>query len=60
MTRELEHLVEKQDAMVGEADLAGPGLRAAANQRNIGNSVMRRAKGTIDEESGTARKKSGH
>jgi hypothetical protein len=35
MTSELWHLVEKEDAVMGQANLAGPGILAAANQRDV-------------------------
>ena len=56
---ELEHLVEKEDAVMGEADLARARLSAAANQRDVGDGVMRRAKGTIGEQAGAARQEAG-
>ena len=44
---ELEHLVEKQHAVMGEADFAGPRLRAAADERGVGDGVVRRAERAI-------------
>ena len=41
---ELEHLVEEQHAVMGEADLARPRLRSAADQRGVRDRVVRRAK----------------
>ena len=40
---ELEHLVEKEHAVMREAHLARPRLRAAADQRRVRDRVMRRA-----------------
>ena len=40
---ELRQLVEKQHAVVGERNLAGPGADAAAGQRRHAGGVMRRA-----------------
>jgi hypothetical protein len=55
MTAELEHLVEEQDAVVGEADLARTRLRPAADQRGIRDGVMRRAKRPVGEQAGARR-----
>jgi len=41
---ELGEFVQEQDAAVREADLAGHGVRATAEQAGIGDGVMRRAK----------------
>ena len=46
---ELEHLVEEQHAVMREADLAGPRLRPAADQRGVRDRVMRRAKRPLDD-----------
>ena len=43
MAAELQHLVEKEDAVVREAHFAGPRLRAAAHERRVRDGVMRRA-----------------
>ena len=45
---ELEHLVEKQHAVMGEADFARPRLRSAADERGVRDRVMRRAERAID------------
>jgi hypothetical protein len=42
--RELGELIEEQDAVVGERDLAGSRGGAAADQRGAGDRVMRGAK----------------
>ena len=60
MTGELQHLVEEEDAVMGETDLAGTRLRAAANQRDVGDGVMRGAKGTIRQQTGASWKQSGN
>ena len=46
---ELEHLVEEQDAMVREAHLAGTRVRAAADERGVGDGVVRRAEGPLPD-----------
>ena len=52
---ELRHFVEKQHAVMREADLAGPRRAAAADQRDVGDGVMRRAKRPLGEQSDTGR-----
>ena len=47
---ELEHLVEKQHAVMGETDFARPRLRPAADQRGVRDRVMRRAEWAIDQQ----------
>ena len=44
---ELRHLVEKQHAVVGQADLARSRLRAAADERDVGDRVVRRPERTV-------------
>jgi hypothetical protein len=43
---ELEHLVEKEHAVVREAHFAGTRLRSAADERRVRDGVMRRAERT--------------
>src|ERR1051326_9123605 len=40
---ELGQLVEEENAVMSEADLAGPGDRATADEAGIGDRVVRRA-----------------
>ena len=47
MPAELRHLVEKQHAVVRQADLAGPRVRPAADERDVRNRVVRRAERTL-------------
>ena len=51
----LEHLVEKQHAVVREADLARPRLRSAADERDVRDRVMRRAERTLGDEAAARR-----
>ena len=44
---ELGHLVQQEHPMVRKADLPGPGLRAAADERCGRHGVMRRAEGAL-------------
>ena len=57
---ELEHLVEEQHAVVREADLAGTRLRPAADERRVGDRVMRRAKRPLGEQAAAGRQQTGH
>ena len=45
VARKLGQLVQKEDAVVGQADLAGAGDDAAADQAGVGDGVVRRAEG---------------
>lgn len=46
----LRQFVEEEDAVVGDADFAGGGIGAAAEQAGIGDGVMRRTKGARGDE----------
>ena len=50
MPAELRHLVEEQDAVMGQADLAGPRDGAAADERDIGDRMMRRAERALGQQ----------
>ena len=54
---ELRHLVEEQHAVMREADLAGPRDRSAADERDIGDGVMRRAKRSLGEQADPGRQR---
>jgi hypothetical protein len=47
---ELEHLVEKEHAVMRETDLTRPRLRTTADQRGVRDRVMRRAEWAIDQQ----------
>jgi hypothetical protein len=47
---ELRELVEEEDAVVGEADLAGSWRVSASNEPDLADRVMRRAKGATRGE----------
>ena len=55
---EFRHLVEQQHAVMRQADLAGPGLWAAADERGRRDGVMRRAKRTLREQAAFGRHQS--
>ncbi len=57
---ELRHLVEEEHAVMGEADLAGPRLRSAADERRVRDRVVRRAKRTLGDEPRVRRQQTGH
>jgi len=57
---ELRHLVEKQHAVMGEADLAGPRNGAATDECHVADRVMRRAKGPRRQQSGARKDQPGH
>ncbi len=46
----LRQLVEKEQAVVGQRDLAGPGDDAAADQPGVGDGVVGRAEGALGDE----------
>ena len=46
VSRELRQLVEKQHAVMRQADLAGTRYATAADERDVGDGVMRRAERT--------------
>ena len=56
---ELRHLVEKQHAVMREADLAGPRVLPAADERHVRDRVVRRAKRTLRDEAVSGRQQSG-
>jgi len=60
MARELEHLVKEQHTVVGEAHLAGTGLRASANESRARDRMMRRPKGACSFTDVAARKNAGN
>ena len=47
---ELRHLVEKEHAVMRQADLAGPGVLPAADERDIRDRVMRRAERPLGDQ----------
>ena len=47
---ELRHFVEKQHAVMREADLARPRLLAAADERDVRDRVMRRAERPLGDQ----------
>ena len=47
---ELGELVEEEQAVVGERDLAGARHHAAADQAGVGDGVVRRAEGPVDDQ----------
>jgi hypothetical protein len=49
-TREL---IEKEETVVRERDLAGAGHHAATDEASVGNSVVRRAKGPLRDQACT-------
>ena len=57
---ELGHLVEKEDAGMGQAQLARPRMRAATNQRHVRNRVVRRPERPLRDEPRPAGKEPGH
>ena len=57
---ELGHLVEKEHAVVREADLTGTGDRAASCERDIGDRVVRRAERPHGEQPGPRREGTCH
>ena len=50
MAAELEHFVEEQHSVVREADFARPRIRSAADERRVGDCVVRRAKRTDGQQ----------
>ena len=52
---ELRQLIEKQHAVVGEADFAGRGRGAAAHEAGVRDRVMRRAKRPAGQQRLTGR-----
>ena len=56
---ELRHLVEEEHAVVRERDLAGPRDRAAADERDVRDGVMRRAKRPLAEQAHAGRQRAG-
>jgi hypothetical protein len=56
---ELRHLVEKQHAVVREGDLSRPWNRAAADERNVRDGVVRCAKGARRQEAACGRQRAG-
>ena len=55
---ELGHLVEKEHAVVSEADFAWARLLAAADERDIRDRVVRRAERPLGQQSRTCRQES--
>ena len=51
-TVELHDLVEKEDAVVSEADLSGPRVAPATDERHARSTVVRRTEGTVFEQPG--------
>src|SRR5439155_19402954 len=51
---EFRQLVEKQYALMRQRNLAGPGHCTATNQTGVADGVMRRAKGPLSHQAGTA------
>jgi IS5 family transposase len=49
-TIELRHLVEKQHAVMREADFSWPRRAAAADERDVRDGVMRRAKRALGQQ----------
>ena len=49
---ELHDLVEKQDAVVGQADFSGSRVAAPADERGVGRAVVRRAERTLRQQAG--------
>lgn len=47
---ELGQFVEEEDAIMGEADLAGRGRRAAADEAGVADRVVRRAEGATNHQ----------
>ena len=59
MAGEFQHLVEKEHAVVREAHFAGPRIRSPADERRVGDRVMRRAKRTVPQQAGAGAEQSG-
>src|SRR5215212_9591414 len=57
---ELWHLVEEEDAAVGQADLAGSRPRPTADEPDITRGVMRRAEGTLAQQRCLRRQQPAH
>jgi hypothetical protein len=57
---ELGHLVEEENTVVRERDLAGPWSRTTTNERDIRDGVVRRPKRTPRQQPGIGRKRSGN
>jgi len=50
LAAELGEFVEEKDAVVGDADFAGGGVHAAADEADVGDGVVRRAEGADGDE----------
>jgi hypothetical protein len=57
---ELRQLVEEQHAVVGERDVAGPGVAAAAHQGGIRRRVVRRTEGPVDQQPAAGAERAGN
>ena len=60
VTAELRHLVEEEHAVVREADLAGPRMLPAADERHVRDRVMRRPERALGQQSRAGRQEPGH
>ena len=60
VARELGQLVEKEQAVVGQRDLAGAGHDAAADQSGVGDGVVRRAERPLRDQARAGIEHAGH